>query len=141
MPHPENPNLANLLRKKQEVQLPWPSKLGQCQQDPFTIGLKSELSSPSCQPRLTSLFCPLVYYQSSPLLGGQPTKANKPHLPKVNQVILRQVPAVTLSFWWVSRGYHMDVEVSLSGNNGPAWTSLIPASSEYVDSIYPQKLT
>ena len=45
-PHIENLNLPTLLRKKQEVQLPWPRKLGQCQQGPLAIGLKSEFPSP-----------------------------------------------------------------------------------------------
>ena len=39
-PHPENPNWALLLRKEQEVQLPWPRKQGRSQQGPLAIGLK-----------------------------------------------------------------------------------------------------
>ena len=46
MTHPEIPNLAPLLSKKLEVQLPWPCKQGQCPQAPLTIGQKSELSYP-----------------------------------------------------------------------------------------------
>ena len=65
----------------------------------------------SCQSRPMSLSYPWVYYRSSSLLGGQPTKANKLHPPGVRQVILRQVPAVALSFLLLSRGYHVEVEV------------------------------
>ena len=53
--HPENPNSAPLLRGKQEIDLLWHSKLGQCQQGPLTIGLQS-------------------------LLFDLPTKADEPHL-------------------------------------------------------------
>ena len=53
----------------------------------------------NCQPRLMSLSYPWVYYQSSPVIGGQMTKANEPNLP---MVILRQVPAVALSFWLIT---------------------------------------
>ena len=45
-PHPINPNWAPLLIEKQDIQLPWPSKLGKFQQRPLTIGLKSEFPSP-----------------------------------------------------------------------------------------------
>ena len=45
-PHPENQNRAPLLRKKHEIQLPWPSKLGRCQQGPLAISLMSEFPSP-----------------------------------------------------------------------------------------------
>ena len=48
-----------------------------------------------------------------PLQDGQPTKANDPHPPGVSLVILRQVLAVTLYFWLLSRGYHVEVEVGL----------------------------
>ena len=37
MPDPEKLSLAPLLRKKQTVQLPWPSRLGQCQQGPLAM--------------------------------------------------------------------------------------------------------
>ena len=39
------PNWAPLLTKKQEIQLPRPNKLEQCQQGPLTIVLKSDLPS------------------------------------------------------------------------------------------------
>ena len=46
----------------------------QCQQGPLAIGLKSEF----------------------PLLGGQPTKANEPNLPRVSLAIQRQIPSCPL---------------------------------------------
>ena len=77
----------------------------------FTV--RASISYVSCEPRLKSLYCLWVYYQIPPLLEGQPIKANEPHVPGVSQAMLRQVPAVALSFWMVSRGYHVEVEVGL----------------------------
>ena len=93
----------------------------------------------SCQPRLTSLSFPRVYYRSSPLLGGQSTKANELHLPGISLAMLCQLPAVALSFWLVCRGYHVEVEVGLGVCATvfcPVWSSRIPPCSDYVDSIY-----
>ena len=67
----------------------------------------------SCQLRLMILIHLLVYYQSSPLLCGQATKANEAHPPGVSLVILCQVLAVALSFWPVLRWYHMEINVGL----------------------------
>ena len=46
MPHPDSPIWAPILRKWQEIQLSWPSKLGKFLQGPITVGLKSEFPSP-----------------------------------------------------------------------------------------------
>ena len=45
-PHPENPHWPPLHRKKQEIQLPWPRKLGRCQSGPLAVGLRSDFPSP-----------------------------------------------------------------------------------------------
>ena len=46
MPHSDNLNFAPLLRKFQQIQLSLPSKWGQYQQVPLSIGLKSEFPPP-----------------------------------------------------------------------------------------------
>ena len=103
--HPKSPNFAPLHRKWQEIQLHSLSELGECQKIPLTIGLHSvSFSKVNCQPRLTSFSYLWVYYQSSTLQDGQSTKAIKPHPTGVSLVILRQVPAVIISLWLVSRG-------------------------------------
>ena len=40
-------------------------------------------------------------------------KVNEPHTPRVTLVVLHQVPAVAISFWVVSRGYHVEAGVQL----------------------------
>ena len=60
----------------------------------------------SCQPRLTSLSYPWVYYRGSLLLGGLPTKANEPHPPGVSLLMSRHVPAVALSFFYIQEVQH-----------------------------------
>ena len=79
----------------------------------LSLDVRVFLSYVGSQPRLMSLSYPWVYCWSSPILDGQPTKANEPHLPGVSLVTLCQILAVTLSFWSVSRRYHMEVEVGL----------------------------
>ena len=89
----------------------------------------------SCQPRLTSLSYPWFYYQSSPLQGGQPTKANKPNPPGVSLVILCQKSAVALSYWLVTRGYHVEVEVTQSLHDVNLQTHISEGTQQYKEHI------
>ena len=90
-------------------------------------------SQVSCLPRQTCLSYPWVYYRSSPLLGGLPTKAIEPHLPGVSQSTLHLVPAVTLSIWLIACGGRSRTR----GLCHSVWSSPIPATSDCVDPIYP----
>ena len=63
----------------------------------------------------------------------------QPH--SVGLGIGQQVPTVTISYWLVSRMYHVEVGVGLLvchsvGVLGPIWSSPVPVCCAHVDPIY-----
>ena len=61
--------------------------------------------------------------------------ADEPHPPGAGLVILRQAPAVALSFWLSTRGHHVDVGVGL-GVYATQWMFLGPVM-ELTHNLHP----